>query len=255
MSLLYRKTQRILTPFRKYAWLFIPLVAVGGLWYPHLGLLMIPVMLSLAVMGFIRGKYWCGNFCPHGSLFDGILMRFSANRKIPRILRAKIIKAIAFCWFAFMLSNRLLTVFAGWGSLGFYERLGYIFVMNYLVVTVVGTILAVFVSPRAWCVFCPMGTFQVLMYRLGRALNRNYRTDIMLRLTQPQDCRECGLCASVCPMQLEPYIDADDSGRFKDGDCIRCGVCAENCPPGLLQQETFDERTDRAGGAQRRKAG
>ncbi|HHT01495.1 MAG TPA: 4Fe-4S binding protein [Firmicutes bacterium] len=84
---------------RRYSWLFVFLVAVGGLWYPKLGLLIVPIMLALPILGFKGGKYWCGNFCPHGSLFDFLLARVSQKSPIPVWARATPVKALVFIVF------------------------------------------------------------------------------------------------------------------------------------------------------------
>ncbi len=63
MSNKYIKTNRAFTTLRKYAWLFTVLVALGGLWEPKLGLLVILIMAGLTVTSFFKGRYWCGNVC------------------------------------------------------------------------------------------------------------------------------------------------------------------------------------------------
>jgi len=230
----YIKTNRIFTPVRKYAWLFIPLVAFGGLWYPKLGLLMIPVMLALAVLGFLKGKYWCGNFCPHGSLFDFIVLPVSFNRKIPSFLKSKITMALAFSWFMYMLFARLVKVFSTFGTASFLEKLGFVFVMNYLVVTLVGTTAAVTISPRAWCSFCPMGTFQILSHKLGTLLGVNKKYDQKISAKRKELCHKCGKCSRVCPMQLTPYLEFSDKNQYDSEACIRCSTCVQNCPARIL---------------------
>ena len=68
MTKFHIKTNRTFTFLRRNAWLFTIVVAIGGLFQPRLGLLVIPVILALTLMSIFRGRYWCGNFCPHGSL-------------------------------------------------------------------------------------------------------------------------------------------------------------------------------------------
>lgn len=234
MNSFYIKTNRIFTPIRKYAWLFVPLVAFGGLWYPRLGLLMIPLMLTLAVIGFFKGKYWCGNLCPHGSLFDSLIMPLSLNGKIPAFFKHKFTAALVFTWFMYMLTGRLIKVFSIYGSAAFIDKLGYIFVMNYLAVTVVGTILAFFVSPRAWCNFCPMGTLEILTYKLGKLLGANKSTDEKITAARTEMCHTCGKCSRVCPMQLTPYLEFNEKNQFDNEACIRCSTCVKSCPAGIL---------------------
>ncbi len=231
----FQKVNRIYSHAKRFSWLLIPLVAVGGLWYPRLGLLMIPIMLTLLVMGFLKGKYWCGNFCPHGSLFDGIITPYSHFKEIPQFLKSKLVGGLALGWFMFMLGIRLIRVLAHWGTIDFWDKLGYVFVFNYLVVTVVGISVALLVNPRTWCAFCPMGVSQVIAFKLGRILNLNRSTHEFISFTDRSLCRECGLCGKVCPMQLQPYLDADDEGTLEDDHCIKCKVCVKNCPLNVLE--------------------
>lgn len=234
MSSQYLKVNRVFSPVKKYAWLFILLVAFGGLWYPKLGLLMIPMMAALAVLGFLKGKYWCGNYCPHGSLLDGIIMRLSSNRKTPALFRSKITISLAFLFFMFMLGRRLIAVFGLWGTASFADKLGYVFVINYLAVTIISVLLGSFVNPRTWCAFCPMGTFQKLAYKAGKITRLNGKYDPKVTMSPEGKCTFCSRCAMVCPMQLAPYKNISEKNQYESGDCIRCNTCVKQCPLGLL---------------------
>ena len=259
MSSFYIKTNRVFNSFRKFSWMFIPLVALGGLWFPKLGLLIIPLMLTLAVMAFLKGKYWCGNICPHGSLFDFIIMPRGANRKIPAFMKHKLMATAMFTWFMYMMISRLIKVFAIYGSASFLDKLGYVFVINYLVVTVIGTILAITVSPRSWCNFCPMGTLEILTYKLGKLLRLNRKTDAKVTVASKAMCHTCGKCSRVCPMQLTPYLEFSEKNQLDSEACIRCSTCVNNCPAGILSlsNETeairLIEETDPDGYRERRK--
>ncbi len=57
----------------QYAWIVALLIGIGGQFLPQLGLLVPFIMITLIVMSLFKGKYWCGNFCPHGSLFDNLI--------------------------------------------------------------------------------------------------------------------------------------------------------------------------------------
>lgn len=241
MNSFYINTNRIFSTIRKYAWLFIFLVAFGGLWYPKLGLLMIPLMLGLGLLGFFKGKYWCGNLCPHGSLFDQFIMPISRNKKIPSFFKSKIMIVLAFSWFMFILTQRLIKVFALFGAAPFLDRLGFIFVMNYLMVTILGTIFALSVSSRTWCSFCPMGTFQVLSYKLGKLMGLNKKIDKKVTVCSIEKCHTCGKCARVCPMQLTPHLEFSENNQFENEMCIRCATCVENCPAGILTLANTDD--------------
>lgn len=228
------KTNRIFTPIRKYGWIFTLLVGIGGLWYPKLGLLVILIILSLLIMSFFKGRYWCGNFCPHGSLFDFIIMPVSGNKQIPSFLKSKIWVALFFIWFGFNMGRKILKISDTFGTLSYWDQLGYVFVTTYLMVIIVGGLLSLFVAPRTWCQFCPMGVMQKGSYKLGKLLGVNKHTDEKITITDKDMCHNCGKCSRVCPMQLTPYQEFSDKNQFDNEACIRCNTCVKNCTAGIL---------------------
>ena len=234
------KTERSFSFIRTYGWLFTFMVAVVGQWVPLLGLLVLPIMLSLTVMSFFRGRYWCGNFCPHGSLYDKILMPLSRNVDIPRIFTYRAAAIAFFVFFLFNLGRRILAVSALWGETPFWERLGYVFVMTYLVVAIVGGLFAVLFTPRTWCRICPMGTIQTASYALGRYLGVARKFDKKVSIKNKDMCHTCGKCARVCPIQLNPYLEFSGKNQYDDEQCIRCSTCVNNCPAQILNLETED---------------
>lgn len=237
----YIKTNRVFNTFKKFSWVLIPLIAFGGLYYPLFGLLLAPIMITLITLGFFKGKYWCGNLCPHGSLFDSFVIHLSLNKTIPGLFRSNVLKGGFFVFYMTMFTLRVIKVSQLWGSMVFLDRLGFIFAMNYLIPTTVGTVLALFVSTRAWCSFCPMGTMEQLAYKLGKITGLNKYTDEKVTVTAAQLCHKCGKCSRVCPMQLKPYKNFSDSNQFDDENCIRCTTCIENCPAGILSMAKAHE--------------
>ncbi len=241
MSDFYIKANRVFTPWRKYAWIFTLTVAIGGLWFPKLGLLVIPVMIGLTSVSFFKGRYWCGNICPHGSLFDSFLYPITNNKKIPSFLKSKILGIAFFTFFAINLGRKFVSVSALWGTMKFWDRLGFIFVASYLMVTVVGGVSSLIFSSRTWCNFCPMGTLQKISYKLGTVLGLNKKTDEKVTARHTDMCHLCGKCSRVCPMQLTPYLDLSEDNQLNDINCIRCSTCVENCPADILSLSTSGE--------------
>lgn len=227
----------MISQVRKNAWWFTLLVGLGGLYFPKLGLLVLLVMLSLTLVSFFKGRYWCGNICPHGSLFD-LFKPISRNQRIPAWLRSKTFAILFFIFFGFNITRRLIKVFASFGDISFWDKMGFVFVAIYLMVMTVGGLLSFFITPRTWCQFCPMGTMQVICYKLGKALRLNRNTDEMVTIAQLDKCSSCGICSRVCPMQLEPYLGFSDRGQFDHEDCIRCLACVDSCPRKLLTLAT-----------------
>jgi NAD(P)H-flavin reductase/NAD-dependent dihydropyrimidine dehydrogenase PreA subunit len=238
------KTNRVFTPLRKYGWLFTIMVGVGGLWFPKLGLLVILVILSLTTVSFFKGRFWCGNFCPHGSLFDSIVMHISNNKNIPSFLRSRVLAGLFFIFFGFSLSGKFIKIADSFGTLSYPDKAGYIFVTTYLMVIIVGGFLSLFVAPRTWCNFCPMGSIQTLSYKLGKRTGVSKKSDEKITIANTSMCHSCGKCARVCPMQLTPYLEFTDNNQFDNEACIRCSTCVANCPAGILSLSTEKESAE-----------
>ena len=235
------KTNRTFTLIRKRAWLITLLVAIGGLWYPKLGLLVIPIILSLTGLAFFRGRQWCGNFCPHGSLFDYVVLPVSLNKKIPSFLKSKVTRVLVLAWFGYSMTNKVLKTLPTLGTESFLDKLGFVFVTTYLMVLIVGGLLSIFVAPRTWCQFCPMGTLQMLSYKLGKFLGVAKVTDQKITIAAKDKCHNCGKCSRVCPMQLAPYQEFSDKNQFDNEKCIKCSTCVVNCPAKILSLKTEEK--------------
>lgn len=233
----YIKTNRAFTIIRKYGWLFTVIVAFGGLYEPKLGLLVIFIMIGLTVTSFFDGRYWCGNICPHGSLFDTIMMQTSRNRKIPEILKSKKFILGFFVFFMVNFTRKVLAVSKLWGAYNFFDKLGFVFVTTYLMVLVVGGAAAFIITPRTWCQFCPMGTMQKLSYKLGNLTGITRKTEKRVTISNQDKCISCRKCSKVCPFQLTPYLGFNKNNQFDNIECIKCSTCVQNCPLNLLTLE------------------
>jgi len=232
----YIKTARSFSPVRKYAWILTVLIGIGGQFIPLLGLLVPFIMAALMGTSLFKGKYWCGNFCPHGSFFDNLIGPVSRHTKIPALLRSRPVIAAVLVFFMFNLGRRFIDVYATLGTGEFLERLGLVFATTYLMVLLAGGLLGLVINERTWCQFCPMGTIQVIFYKLGKAVGLTKRTDEKVTVSHPDLCHSCGKCARVCPMQLSPYLQfAENQQQFDEENCIRCNTCVHNCPAGILQ--------------------
>jgi len=230
----YIKTNRIFNPIRKYTWLVTVIVAIGGLWLPKLGLIVLAIMAALITTAFFNGRFWCGNVCPHGSLFDRVILPISRNGKIPTFLKTKAFVILFFVFFMWNLSRRVIKAAALWGSYEFLDKLGFVFVMTYLIVMVVGGFLAIVLTPRTWCQFCPMGSIQKAAHKLGKVLGVAKKAEKKITIDAREKCYNCGKCARVCPFQLKPHLEFSYNNQLENPNCIKCKTCVANCPAGVL---------------------
>jgi ferredoxin-type protein NapH len=196
-------------------WVIVVIVIVGGLWFPLLGFVVPVVMLTGIVGGFFRGRYVCGWLCPRGAFLDRILRPISPVREIPAWLRGHVLRWVIF---------GLLMGFMVWQislNPGDVQHWGKVFVRICIITTGIGVVLAIFVHPRTWCSFCPMGTMQSAVGGSRAPLKMD------------EGCVECRSCERACPMNLK-IVGQEKDGALRLPDCLKCGECVVVCPKNVL---------------------
>lgn len=200
--------------WKKYAYfVLLAYLVLGFFVYPALGVIALVCMLAPVVLAPFRGRAWCGNYCPRGSLWDEVFAKVNPSRKIPAWART--------AGFRYGVLVLIMGLFA-WQMVNAWpspSAMGLVFLRVIFITTLIGVVLAVKFSPRTWCSFCPMGTLAALFSR-GKQPIRVARS-----------CVSCGICAEACPMDLSPYKQGD---AFTEPDCIKCGVCVASCPKKAL---------------------
>jgi len=134
-------------------WL-LPLVVIGGWFFPLLGFLVAGMMIILLTIAFFKGRYWCWNLCPRGAFLDIVMSKFSLHRPTPEIFRKFWFRLIILILFTAGLIFRLVS------KGGDLFLIGGIFVSMCILTTVISIVLAVVTKHRGWCMICPMGTLQ-----------------------------------------------------------------------------------------------
>ena len=173
-------------------WILLAYLVVGY-FYPIIGFLAVICMIAPVAFAVSRGRWWCGNACPRGSLYDRVFTMFG------------------------------IQMYRAWGN---WNAMGQVFWTIILVTTIVGVILSFVYAPRTWCSFCPMGTLSAWVTPRSGKLPENYR-----RIFVGERCTtRCKLCSAVCPMQLKPYESRNEVEGFLHPDCLKCGRCVEGCP-------------------------
>ena len=200
-------------------WILIAYLVVGY-FYPVVGILALICMIAPVAFAVRRGRWWCGNACPRGSLYDRVLSRYSPHRPIPAFVRTR--------GFRIFMLALIFTVFGvqmyyAWGD---WNAMGRVFWNIILVTTIVGVTLSFVYAPRTWCSFCPMGTLSAWATPRSGNLPEGYR-----RIFVHSRCQmKCKSCSRVCPMQLTPYDSRGNDQGYLHPDCIKCGKCTVACP-------------------------
>ncbi|ACL75012.1 4Fe-4S binding protein [Ruminiclostridium cellulolyticum] len=206
----------------KWAWLLLIFFCIVGLVYPKAGIAAIICMLAPVAVSFFRGRMWCGNFCPRGSMNDILISKISRNKKIPRIMKNMWFRLI----FLVVLMGAFTVQFSfAWGDM---VQVGQVFVRMILITTGLTIVLGVIFSHRAWCVICPMGTMASLITKAGNSSRvKNVAFD-------KQRCVSCNLCTKSCPMEID-VLNFKSKGEVTHSDCLKCGECVVKCPKDVLE--------------------
>lgn len=213
-----KKVGLLLSPERKKGaallWWMLSITIVGGWFYPYMGFLLLTCMIVPVAVSAVRGRYWCGWVCPRGSFLDYIMARFSRNKPAPKWLRSGWFRVGMIVFLFGMMGTR---VYAAWPDL---RAIGSVFISMLTVTTVVAIVLALLYRPRTWCTFCPTGTISNFLGRGKKPLQ------------VASTCKSCGVCAKVCPMDLQPHKpDASHA------DCLKCEQCIDRCKLNALSRE------------------
>ncbi len=215
-----------------FSFSFLFIVAVIGLFVPYVGLLLLVMMASIMILGLFKGRMFCGRVCPHGYIFDNVVVRFSRNKDIPIALRGLLISVLYFIFFMGMFVS---VIFRSTQADNFILAFSYALSTMYLTVTIVSVTVGLIFAPRTFCHFCPQGSIQNIMALSGKAINK--KTKKRVTLIDEEACIKCRLCNKSCPMHIEVIdkIISKDNHKLYDRKCIKCGVCIDKCPKDVLK--------------------
>ncbi|MFH2028974.1 MAG: 4Fe-4S binding protein [Nanoarchaeota archaeon] len=191
--------------------ILVLIVSIGGIFYPKLGYFLLLVFAALLIISPFKGRWFCGNLCPRGSFHDFWIKGFSKDNKIPKFFKSLWIRLPILALMMGFMAFRIIQ------TQGTIDKIGMVFVTMCIVTTSISFLLGIFISPRAWCTFCPMGTIQKLLGKNKQPLKVN--KDL---------CINCMVCHKVCPMQLKV------NEILNNPDCIKCGRCITACPKKAL---------------------
>ncbi len=146
---------------------FLPLIVVGGLFFPLLGYIVLAMMIFFLTLSAFKGRYWCGHLCPRGAFLDIVLSKASRNKSFPKFFPTKWFRWLMLISFMGFFIYRIVRV---GGSL---FAIGAVFVSMCLITTIISIVLGVATKYRGWCVICPMGTLQDKIYKIVTSISKN----------------------------------------------------------------------------------
>ena len=146
-------------------WIIFAYIIIGW-FYPVIGLLALICMIGPVLTSIWRGRFWCGNVCPRGNMYDRLLSKYSPHRPIPRFVRTFGFRLFMVFFIFTMFGIQLSQARWSEGGMAMWSDIGRVFWTIIVMTTVVGIILSFIYAPRTWCSFCPMGTMTQLICRL-----------------------------------------------------------------------------------------
>lgn len=203
-------------------WILIAYLII--VFFPVIGFIALICMIAPVVVSMRKGRWWCGNACPRGNMFDRLLSRYSPHKPIPAFLRSRGWRIFMQFFIFGMFGTQMYFAWGDWSAMG------KVFWNIILMTTIVGVILAFVYAPRTWCTFCPMGTLSSWVAPREGKLPNGYKSVHVSSACQ----MKCKSCARVCPMQLTPYDSRGQENGYLHPDCIKCGKCTLACPTKIM---------------------
>lgn len=206
----------------KWSWIVLLTFCITGLFYPFIGVAALICMLAPVVVSFFKGRLWCGNFCPRGSMNDIVLAKISKKLPIPKFLKKQWFKLL---FLGLLMGGFTVQIFIAWGSI---VAVGAVFVRMIIITTLLAILLGTIFNQRTWCTICPMGTMAHYVARI-KSINRRIKHVTF----DTQKCVDCKICSKNCPIGID-VLKHKENGKVTHADCLKCQVCVERCPKNSL---------------------
>lgn len=199
-------------------------------------------LLLLSVIAFILGPLFCGKLCPAGAVTEYLSALTPKKYKIQWSEHIPVLQ-IRYGFFlgfilSFLFGGHLACVycnfyvfdlFANFISVGRITALTTSLLLTLILWIVV---LGIFTKGgRGYCVFfCPVGTFQNLLYVCGNKI-LPWRGALLIR---KKECNSCNICVTNCPMNAIK-LDGERIAEKNTHLCILCMTCVNKCPKNAIR--------------------
>lgn len=207
-------------------------------------------------VGALMGRFVCGWLCPFGLVQD-LLYKIPFPKKINTFYGDKILRKLKYvilAVFVILLPMFLVDVLGqgapyfckficpagtleGGIPLVLWNRamrsgIGWLYTWKNIILII--TIILSIIICRPFCKYiCPLGAIYSVFNPIA----------VFRYRVEKEKCTECGACAKICKMQIDPVQNANHP------ECIRCGACKNICPVNAIQiigkhndPEAIDER-------------
>jgi ferredoxin-type protein NapH len=195
----------------------------------------------IALFGILLGRFFCGYLCPFGLLQDLLHKIPTPKIKVP----AKLNRILSFGKYVMLIGVVMLLPFIARNSFGMSdpyfckyvcpvgtigggiplvvlnpamrEAAGSLFIWK-VTLAIAILVLSVFLY-RVFCRYlCPLGAFYGILQPVS-----------FYRFKINDKCIDCGKCARVCKMGVDPVKSPNSP------ECIRCRDCIRECPTGAIE--------------------
>ncbi len=195
----------------------------------------------IALFGILLGRFFCGYLCPFGLLQDLLHKIPTPKIKVP----AKLNRILSFGKYVMLIGVVMLLPFIARNSFGMSdpyfckyvcpagtigggiplvvlnpamrEAAGSLFIWK-VTLAIAILVLSVFLY-RVFCRYlCPLGAFYGILQPVS-----------FYRFKINDKCIDCGKCARICKMGVDPVKTPNSP------ECIRCRDCIHECPTGAIE--------------------
>ena len=112
-------------------------------WFiPVLGWAALICMIGPVLTSVWKGRFWCGNVCPRGNMYDRLLSKYSPHRPIPKFVRSFGFRLFMVFFIFAMFGIQMYFAWGDWGAMG------RVFWKIIVMTTIVGVILSFIYAPE-----------------------------------------------------------------------------------------------------------
>lgn len=198
---------------------------------------LIAVFLSLPVLGSVLGRFFCGWFCPVGTIYEAADffrrslaifkrcwkgLRYCGERAYWKDLifssLMTLFTAVSLLIMGAFFSGLLISPVEIWRQITSYEFSPFFIVVA---LSMMVLIVAVYFARRAFCSYiCLFGITMMIPFVVSPlSLRVRFDTD------GASPCKNCGRCESACIMGIKPRAQKNKVNP----KCINCGECITAC--------------------------